>query len=75
MTTTKLSMNGRSQAARLPRELRFSGDQDRRFGFGVLLEPADVDLDAWFEALDRFEDPFMADGREQPRAPIRSGLR
>jgi virulence-associated protein VagC len=77
MTKTELSMNRRSQAALLPRELRSSGDQVRvrRFGFGGLLEPTDVDVDTWFEALDRFEEPFMADGREQPRSPIRSGLR
>ena len=55
MTTAKLFMNGRSQAVRLPREFRFSGDQVRvrRFGLGVLLEPAETDPDSWFEALDR----------------------
>jgi virulence-associated protein VagC len=38
---------------------------------GVLLEPAEIDVDTWFEALDRFEEPFMAEGREQPRTPTR----
>lgn len=73
MTTAKLFMNGRSQAVRLPREFRFSGDhvRVRRFGLGVLLEPAVVDIDSWFRALDRFEGPFMPEGREQPRAPTR----
>ena len=35
----------------------------------VRLEP--IDLDAWLEALDRFEKPFMPDGRDQPAAPSR----
>jgi virulence-associated protein VagC len=43
----------------------------RRFGLGVLLEPTEIDLDAWFEALDRFEESFMPDGREQPETPSR----
>jgi antitoxin VapB len=73
MTTAKLFANGRSQAVRLPREFRFAGREVRirRFGMGVLLEPAEIDVDAWFAALDRFEEPFMAEGREQPVAPVR----
>jgi antitoxin VapB len=73
MATAKLFMNGRSQAVRLPREFRFPGDQVRvrRFGLGVLLEPTGIDLDTWFDALDHFEEPFMAEGREQPRTPVR----
>ena len=73
MTTAKLFANGRSQAVRLPREFRFPGREVRirRFGLGVLLEPTEIDVDAWFEALDRFEGPFMPDGREQPETPVR----
>ena len=58
---------------RLPREFRFAGHEVRirRFGMGVLLEPIEIDVDAWFEALDRFEEPFMPDGREQPESPSR----
>jgi antitoxin VapB len=73
VNTAKLFANGRSQAVRLPREFRFVGREVRirRFGFGVLLEPVEVDIDAWFEALDQFQEPFMPDGREQPKTPIR----
>lgn len=73
MATAKLFANGRSQAVRLPREFRFAGHEVRirRFGLGVLLEPTEIDVDAWFEALDRFEEPFMPEGREQPAAPVR----
>ena len=73
MATAKLFWNGRSQAVRLPQEFRFQGQEVRvrRFGLGVLIEPVAVDVDAWFEALDRFEEPFMAEGRDQPPAPVR----
>jgi virulence-associated protein VagC len=38
---------------------------------GVLLEPLEIDVDAWFAALDRFEESFMPDGRDQPAMPVR----
>jgi antitoxin VapB len=69
----KLFRNGRSQAVRLPREFRFEGDRVRirRVGNGVLLEPAEFDVKAWFAAMDQCGDPeqFMPDGREQPPLP------
>ena len=73
MTTAKLFANRRSQAVRLPREFRFAGSEVRirRFGMGVLLEPVEIDVDAWFQALDRFEEPLMPNGRDQPAAPSR----
>jgi antitoxin VapB len=73
MKTATLFTNGRSQAVRLPQEFRFQGSEVRirRFGLGVILEPATVDLDTWFEALDRFDEPFMPEGRNQPQTPVR----
>ena len=70
----KLFVNGRSQAVRLPHEFRFAGTQVRvsRHGRGVLLEPLAPTTDAWFEALDAFEEPFMPEGRCQPMAPGRN---
>lgn len=72
----KIFANGRSQAVRLPQEFRFSGMQVRvsRHGRGVLLEPVASTVDDWFADLDRFGEPFMADGRCQPLAPARSVL-
>ena len=70
----KLFRNGRSQAVRLPKEFRFSGDRVRirRVGKSVVLEPMAADVDAWFAALDRFgPEPFMPEGREQPKTPTR----
>jgi antitoxin VapB len=74
-TTAKLFMHGRSQAVRLPKEFRLPGKQVRvrRVGKGVLLEPIEVDVEAWFEELDRLRDlagePFMPEGRQQPPMP------
>lgn len=68
----RLFMHGRSQAVRLPKEFRFSGDRVRvrRVGNGVLLEPIAADVDGWFAELDRFSEvPFMEGGREQPPMP------
>ncbi len=73
-TTAKLFRNGRSQAVRLPREFRFEGDRVRvrRAGRGVLVEPMFTDVSAWFAELDGLAaEPFMPDGREQPRTPSR----
>jgi antitoxin VapB len=69
----KLFRNGRSQAVRLPAEFRFQGDRVRvsRHGNGVLLEPVSSGAAEWFAALDRFDDPFMPEGRDQPPAPDR----
>jgi antitoxin VapB len=72
--TAKLFTNGRSQAVRLPKRFRFSGDKVRirRHGRGVLLEPLADDVGAWFAELDSHgREPFMQDGRRQPTAPKR----
>jgi antitoxin VapB len=71
----KLFFNGRSQAVRLPAEFRFPGDQVRvtRHGRGVLLEPVATDVAGWFNDLDQYRaEPFMAEGRNQPIAPVRA---
>jgi antitoxin VapB len=70
--TAKLFMHGRSQAVRLPKEFRFPGKEVRvrRMGNGVLLEPMEFDVEAWFKRLDSYGDvPFMPEGREQPEMP------
>ena len=73
----KLFLNGRSQAVRLPLEFRFPGSEVRitRQGQGVLLEPVASNVDDWFAELDRYTDePFLADGRNQPAAPPRTAF-
>ena len=70
--TAKLFMHGRSQAVRLPKEFRLPGKEVRvrRIGKGVLLEPMEFDVKAWFKRLDKYRgEPFMPEGRQQPPMP------
>jgi antitoxin VapB len=68
----RIFMHGRSQAVRLPLAFRLPGDRVRvrHVKNGILLEPMETDLDAWFAELDRFADvPFLEEGRRQPPMP------
>ena len=70
----KLFWNGRSQAVRLPREFRFSGEQVRvrRVPEGVLLEPVISDPREWFATMDRLNGGFLSPkARKQPKTPKR----
>jgi antitoxin VapB len=71
--TAKIFMHGRSQAVRLPKEFRLPGKEVRvrRVGRGVLLEPLDADIEAWFAAMEALNDEsFLPEGRpEQPPMP------
>jgi antitoxin VapB len=72
--TAKLFRNGRSQAVRLPREFRFDGEEVRirRVPEGILLQPMIRDTAAWFAELDQLNvEPFMKEGRKQPKTPRR----
>ncbi len=74
-TYAALFRNGRNQAVRLPQAYRFAGSRVRlrRFGRGVLIEPVEDDVAAWFAAMDAHgTDDFMVEGREQPPMPERS---
>jgi len=76
METAKLFMSGNSQAVRLPKRYRFSGDEVviKRLGRGLVLLPKD---DPWQIMFDALEDltPEPRIERAQPpteaRAPIR----
>jgi len=73
-----LFQNGGSQAVRLPKPFQFTGDRVRirRLGRGVLLEPMSSDPSDWFAALDAFNsEPFMPEGRVQPKTPRRKIFR
>lgn len=65
--SAKLFMSGRSQAVRLPKELRFEGDSviAKRFGKGVLLLPTDAPWSLMAEALEEFEPGFRLE-RDEP---------
>jgi antitoxin VapB len=63
----KLFKSGRSQAVRLPKALRFEGEEviAKRFGNGVLLLPVEAPWQLMQEALTEFETGFEIK-REQP---------
>ncbi|MDD4296755.1 MAG: type II toxin-antitoxin system VapB family antitoxin [Ruminiclostridium sp.] len=67
METAKLFVNGQSQAVRLPKEYRFSGNEVyiRKIGNAVMLFPKERVWETFLNSLDSFTDDFFADEREQ----------
>lgn len=76
MMTAKLFENGRSQAVRLPKECRFSGDEVavNKVGDIVILTPKENKWMGFLESLELFADDFMGGGREQPTIQERESL-
>ena len=73
--TAKLFINGRSQAVRLPKNLRFSGNDVfiKKIGTMVVLLPKDDPWSPLISSLDQFTDDFM-DTRDQPNQDSRESL-
>ena len=67
MQTAKIFINGRSQAVRLPKDLRFTGKDVfiKKIGKIVILLPKDDPWSSLVNSLDQFTDDFM-DARDQP---------
>jgi len=67
MQTAKIFNNGRSQAVRLPKDFRFSGNDVfiKKIGKLVILLPKDDPWSVLVNSLDQFTDDFM-DSRDQP---------
>jgi antitoxin VapB len=72
MQTAKLFINGRSQAVRLPKEYRFSGNDVfiKKVGRMIILLPKDDPWSPLFDSLEQFTDDFM-ESREQPNQDSR----
>ena len=75
MQTAKLFNNGRSQAVRLPKECRFTGEDVyiKKFEDIVILMPKDNPWSSMVNSLDNFSDDFM-DSRNQPNEQVRESL-
>jgi antitoxin VapB len=75
MKTARLFRNGQSQAVRLPKEFRFSGDKVliKRVGNAVVLLPEKGSWKTLFESLMRFSEDFM-ETRQQPSEQKRERL-
>ena len=67
MQTAKIFINGRSQAVRLPKNCRFSGNDVfvKKIGTMVVLIPKDDPWSSLVNSLDQFTDDFL-DDRDQP---------
>ena len=76
MMTAKLFENGRSQAVRLPKECRFSGNEVavNKIGDVVILIPKENKWAGFLASLDMFSDDFMSEGRQQPELQDREAL-
>ena len=75
MQTAKIFLNGRSQAVRLPKDFRFSGDDVfiRKIGKIVILIPKDDPWASLPNSLDQFTDDYM-ETRDQPTQDSRETL-
>ena len=75
MQTAKLFTNGRSQAVRLPKECRFTGDDVyiKRYQGIVMLLPKDSPWTSLVNSLENFSSDFM-DQRDQPDEQRREPL-
>ncbi len=75
MQTAKLFNNGRSQAVRLPKEFRFSGDDVyiKKYQGIVMLLPKESPWTSLVDSLDRFSSDFMNE-RNQPDQQERASL-
>ncbi|MDD7536415.1 MAG: type II toxin-antitoxin system VapB family antitoxin [Bullifex sp.] len=76
MMTAKLFENGRSQAVRLPKECRFSGDEVaiNKVGDIVILMPKENPWVGFLNSMSLFSDDFMSKGREQHGEQERESL-
>lgn len=76
MMNAKLFENGRSQAVRLPKEYRFSGDEVaiNKIGDVVILMPKENKWSGFLSSLNLFSDDFMDNGRCQPSSQERKAL-
>ncbi|MFA4910274.1 MAG: type II toxin-antitoxin system VapB family antitoxin [Desulfobacteria bacterium] len=75
MQTAKIFINGRSQAVRLPKEFRFSGEDVfiKKIGNMVILYPKNDPWALLVNSLGQFTDDFM-ETREQPAQDSRENL-
>jgi antitoxin VapB len=73
--TAKVFMSGNSQAVRLPKEYRLSGDEVaiKRLGNAIVLLPRDDPWQIMFDALEEFSEDLEVD-REQPPVQERPPL-
>ena len=67
LEVAKIFANGKSQAVRLPKEYRFSGNEVyvQKMGDAVLLVPKDKVWETFMEGLNGFTDDCFSEDRDQ----------
>lgn len=67
MKIAKIFQNGRSQAVRLPKEYRFSGDEVyvKKIGKIVMLYPKEQVWETFMDGVNSFTADYMAEDRKQ----------
>ncbi len=75
MIKTKIFKSGNSQAIRLPKDYRFSGDEVfiKKIGNALIILPQKSSWQTMFDSLNKFSDDFM-EKREQPKLDNREML-
>lgn len=76
MDTAKIFQNGQSQAVRLPKEFRFTGEEVyvKKVGNAVMLYPKEQVWETFVNGVNSFSDDFFAEGRDQGKQPPRESL-
>ena len=76
METAKVFENGRSQAIRLPKKFRFTGDEVvvQRLGHAVILVPKEEALQTFMDGINSFTEDIFEDGRSQDVPTVRESL-
>ncbi|MBQ6986929.1 MAG: AbrB/MazE/SpoVT family DNA-binding domain-containing protein [Oscillibacter sp.] len=76
METAKVFESGRSQAVRIPKRFRFSGNEVfiQKIGDAVLLTPKDKAWETFLEGLNGFTDDFFQNERQQGAPQVRESL-
>jgi len=76
MKTAKIFTNGNSQAVRLPKECRFTGNEVivKKIGDSVMLMPKEKEWEIFLEGLYGFTEDIFSEGRQQPNQQERELL-
>lgn len=74
--TTKVFMNGRSQAVRIPAEYRFDEDElfVNKIGDTLFLTPKSLLVASMMQGLSMISEDFMKDGRPNEVPAVREDL-
>jgi antitoxin VapB len=76
METAKIFENGKSQAVRLPKKFRLSGDEVyvQKVGQAVVLMPKESAWEIFMDGINSFTEDFFADGRDAEFSTMRESL-